>query len=188
MVSEPLDLIARHDPAQWTRALRYRGRSDLPFDLSMAAAEAPLMLDTTVYIDALKGKMPADVAALVASRIALHCSVACAEMAFGLGQLDPADKRTPTNRAAIEETLARIPTSAIFAPSADAWIEAGIVTGILARTQGIPAGGRRDLLNDALLFFTAGEVGAVLVSRNIRHMGLLLQLQPRVSVLLYDQR
>jgi hypothetical protein len=43
------------------------------------------------------------------------------------------------------------------------------------------------LLNDALIFLSADEADAVLVSRNVKDMDLLLQLRPNVRVLLYDQ-
>jgi hypothetical protein len=57
----------------------------------------------------------------------------------------------------------------------------------LARTQGFPKHDRRKLLNDALIFLSAHEADAVLVSRNVRDIDLLLQIRPDVRVLLYDQ-
>ncbi len=77
-----------------------------------------------------------------------------------------------------------------------------MLSGILARTQlglahpkqGLSAaeaccqeGRRRKLLNDALIFLTAGELDAILVSSNIADMDLLSRFRPDVRVLLFQQ-
>jgi predicted nucleic acid-binding protein len=74
-----------------------------------------------------------------------------------------------------------------MAPSADAWTEAALIAGILARIQGYQRESRREVLNDALMLLTAMEAGATLVSRNVRHMDLLLRFRPEAQVLLYDR-
>lgn len=48
-------------------------------------------------------------------------------------------------------------------------------------------GRRRQLLNDALVFLTARESGAILISANVSDMDLLLRFRPDVNVLLYRQ-
>jgi hypothetical protein len=60
-----------------------------------------------------------------------------------------------------------------------------ILAGILARTQGVAKANRRRLLNDVLLFLTAAETGAILISRNSKDLDLLLQMKRGVGVLLY---
>ena len=67
------------------------------------------------------------------------------------------------------------------------WLEAAVMAGILARTQAIPKQDRRKFLSDTLLFLQAADSGSVMVSRNSRDLDLLLQLKPRVRVLLYDR-
>jgi hypothetical protein len=77
-----------------------------------------------------------------------------------------------------------------------------MLSGILARTQlGLArpkkdmsavelccqTGRRRELLNDALVFLTAREAGAILISANVSDMDLLLRFRPDVHVLLYRQ-
>ena len=74
----------------------------------------------------------------------------------------------------------------VRAPSESAWVEAAVMAGILARTQGYARNARRELLLDALLLLTAIETRCVLVSRDIRHMDLLTQLRPDARILLYD--
>ena len=182
------ELLRRHDPAAWTATLAYRPRSELPFNAGTVDLATPVMLDTTVYIDALKPPgLPTAVAVLVARNIVLHCAVARAELALSLGHLDPAHPRTAQNAMTLREVLFRMAPTRVFAPSAEAWTEGALMSGILARVQGLARDSRRALLNDALMLLTAIEQGAVLVSRNIRDMDLLLRLRPEAQVLLYDR-
>ena len=43
------------------------------------------------------------------------------------------------------------------------------------------------VLHDAMMLLTAVEAGAVLISRNVRDMDLLLRFGPNARVLLYDR-
>ena len=99
----------------------------------------------------------------------------------------PAHPRTARHRAPLIEILSRIAPTRIVAPSANAWTEAAVVAGILARTQGYAREARRAVLHDAMMVLTAVEARAVLVSRNVRDMDLLLQFSPHAKVLLYDR-
>jgi predicted nucleic acid-binding protein len=176
----------RHDPAKYTLSFAYRDRAQLPYDIGALAPDASLMLDTTVYIDAQKGKLPAGLAARIGGATITHCAVALSELATSIGILDPNHSGTPAVRSVLSETLSRASPERTVAPSAEAWVEAALMSGILARTQGLPKEDRRKLLNDALIFLCAGETGAVLVSANKKDIDLLLRLKPAVQVLLYD--
>ena len=199
MASEAVGAAARrHDPGRHVAALQYRDDAALPFD---AGAALPLLLDTTVYLDRSTGKLPQSILALIAARqhLVFNCGVVCAELAISLGLLDPADPRTPATVAAIQAHLDQMEATKAVSPSAAAWTEAAVLAGILARTQGLALpkkslttvqeccqkGRRRELLLDALLYMTAVEQDMLLVSGNVRHMDLLLQLRPSANVLLY---
>jgi predicted nucleic acid-binding protein len=145
------------------------------------------MLDTTVYIDAQKAKLPPALSARIAAAEIVHSAVALGEIAANLGLLDPAHAGTPGVSQVLRETLARADPKRTVSPTSEAWLEASVLTGILARTQGFAKDDRRKLLNDALIFLSAHETDAVLVSRNVKDMDLLLQLRPEAQVLLYDQ-
>ena len=151
----------------------------------MVPPGATILPDTTVYIDQLKGDLPSAIIDLIATQPVQHGAPALSELAAAIGYLDPSDRRTPTNLQPIIEILERIPPQMIIVPSDQAWIEASILSGILARTQRIAKPERRKLLNDALLFLMAAESNAILISRNSRDMDLLLQIKPGVGVLLY---
>jgi predicted nucleic acid-binding protein len=188
LISDVASVIARHDPAARVRSLRYRPRRELPCDPSAVPPDAPLLLDTTVYIDQLKGHLPVEIVALVSARVILHGAPALAEMAVTVGVLDPRDPRTRATLEPILDVLRHIPPQRIVAPSEEAWLEGAVLAGILARTQGIAQQQRRKLLNDALMVLTAAEADAVLVSRNAHDVDLLLQMKPQARVLLYDRR
>ena len=146
------------------------------------------MLDTTVYLDALKAAgLPIAIATLVARNVVLHSAIACAELVVSVGHLDPAHPRTDRHRTPLIDILSRMAPTRIVAPSADAWTEAAIVAGILARTQGYAREARRAVLHDAMILLTAVEAGAVLISRNVRDMDLLLRFWPNAQVLLHDR-
>lgn len=188
MPSEPGSWIARHDPSAWTQTLAYRQRTELPFNAGVVAATTPVMLDTTVYLDALKAPgLPAPIATLIARNVVLHCAIVCAELTVSIGHLDPAHPKTEQHLGPLLETLSRMSPARIAAPSAEAWTEAALIAGILARIQGYPRESRRALLNDALMLLTATAAGATLISRNLRHMDLLLRFRPDAQVLLYDR-
>ncbi len=146
------------------------------------------MLDTTVYLDALRAPgLPTAIATLVARNVVLHCSIAGAELAVSVGHLDPAHPQTAIHRMPLIDILSRMAPTRIVAPGADAWTDAAVVAGILARTQGYAREARRAVLHDALMVLTAVEAGAVLISRNVRDMDLLLRCWPNARVLLYDR-
>ncbi len=158
------------------------------------------MLDTTVYVHRLQNKIPPAIHALVEARPVLHCAVAIAEIAISAGIMDPTHPTTARYRTPLLGLLHGISALDMRAPGPAAWAEAGMLAGILARTQfglaqprtalGFAAAeqqreNRRRLLNDALIFLCAGEHGAVLVSGNVADIDLLLRFRPDIQALLY---
>lgn len=189
-----------HDPDAHGRTYPHRPDADLPFDPAAAPAGLPVMLDTNVYILRLKRKLPAAILAFLDERRVLHCGVALAELSVSAGLLDPAHPGTAASRAALLRLLDAISLLDCRAPSPAAWAEAGMLAGILARTQlglaqprreltpmeaGYQRGMRRALLNDALLFLAAREQGAILLSANVSDMELMLRLRPDARLLLF---
>lgn len=193
-------LALRHDPDRRTRPFPRRPDSALPFDPAALPADLPLMLDTTVYVHRLQHKIPPHIHALVEARPVLHCAVAIAEIAVSAGIMDPAHATTALYRTPLLGLLHGIGALDMRVPGPAAWAEAGMLAGILARTQfglahprtALGPGAaeqqresRRRLLNDALIFLCAGEHGAILVSGNVADMDVLLRFRPESQVLLY---
>ena len=96
-------ILNRCAPEKWTRSLAYRPSKDLPFNPAAVPQGAPILLDTTVYIDQLKGDLPPPIIDLIATRPVHHG--APAELAAAIGYLDPLDSRTGANLKPIIETL-----------------------------------------------------------------------------------
>jgi hypothetical protein len=170
--------------------LAYRERDALPYDPAAIQPDDAIMPDTTVYVDGVKGRLPDSVRGLLVGRRILHSGVACAELSVVVGVLDPADPTTPGYLAPVMDVLDEMDPVTTTTPSAEAWTEAGVLAGILARSQGLVGKRRRGERGRAVLQAGAGalaaarradlpsaaaEQGAVLVSRNKRHIDLLLQ-------------
>jgi hypothetical protein len=142
-----------------------------------------LLLDTCVYIDARHGSLPNVVDALLASRIANHSTVALGELTHLFGALDPAHPGTANVLAALSETIDGLPKHRIRAPSARACGEAGMLAGLVTRLTG-----QRNsvaLLNDAILFLQAAEMGCDLLTGNVSDFDWFDQLLPGTGLLLY---
>lgn len=179
--------LRRLKPGKRTTALARRHDAALPFVDRAPSAGLPLLLDTTVYIDVLTGRAPSEVKALLRIRQINHSSIVLGELTHLFGRLDPADPGTGAVLAEIAATIDDIPAHRLSPPSVQAFAEAGIVTGIIARLRGLPKVDRQPLMNDATLFLQALEGGAVLLSRNIGDMDLIAQLVPTGRMLLYRQ-
>jgi predicted nucleic acid-binding protein len=157
-------------------ALPFAGRDSPP---------RPLLLDSTVYIDQLQAKFPAQLNHFLRLCVVRHSAVALAEIVVPFGRLDPAHPRTPAAVRQIEDALAQVPARRIATPDLSVWCEAAIASGLVGRLRGQPDTTGRRLLNDALIFFDARKHGRTVLTRNITDFDLLQQLAPDGQVLFY---
>ncbi len=191
MIAKPgvtaADWVFRHNPDAFRASLPRRAPGVIGTDPAALPAGMAVMLDTSVYIHRLRRRLPDAIIACIDARPVRHSAVACAEMAIGAGLLDPAHPATPGNRAAIERLLGCLAATDIVAPGAAAWAEAGMIAGILARTQHGAAGrdARRRLLNDALLFLSAREQGAALISADHGDLDRLARFDPATPMVVF---
>jgi predicted nucleic acid-binding protein len=172
-------------PEKHRKALKPRERSALPFLGELQPPFPKLLLDTTVYIDELQGKLPRDIEVSLRLAEVWHSTVTEAELSALAGLLDPVHTNT---RQAIEQVLASIerrPSHRILNPDRDVWREAGILAGLLARLQQYGKTEQRRALNDALIFLSAAQHGCAVLTRNIADFDLLMQLAPGQAVF-YD--
>jgi predicted nucleic acid-binding protein len=154
--------------------------------VSKASSIPKLLLDTTVYIDELQGKLPRDVEFAVRSTGIWHSTVTESELSALAGLLDP---RHPETARALEQVFASIherPTHRIVNPDRQVWREAGIVAGLLARLQQYRKAEQRRALNDALIFLSAAKAGLAVLTRNISDFDLLMQLVPQGKAIFYE--
>lgn len=177
--------LRRYKPEKRSRPLQRRPDAELEFLESTKARPAKLLYDTTVYIDILQGRFPVEGHLMLRTVEAWHAPVTEGEMAVIAGSLDPAH---PNTRRIIDRIAAVIRQRSIqrtIVPGIAVWREAGILSGILARVQGLDKNQRRRLMNDALLFVTARRHGCTLLTRNLSDFDLLQQLDPAGRVLFY---
>jgi hypothetical protein len=167
------------------RTLARRADNELPFASDEDLAGQPLLLDTGVYIDQMKGKAPAIVEHLVETRHVNHSTVAVQELMHTFGVLDPSDPRTPAALAAIRTQIEAMPEHRLFAPDAEVLGRAALLAGILSRLQGYRRDARLMALQDCTLFLQAHKLGFTVLTANLAEFDLLLQLVPAGRALFY---
>lgn len=174
------ELLRRRKPQKKTAQLAYRNRADLVDAGAVVAApgRAQLVPDTTVYIHQANGKLPPAARDLAEGGLLYHCSVCLAELATGLCNRDVSRPSWAAERAHFEAVFSRIPASRVLIPDEAVWIEAGIVAGTLARTQGFQRDQRKECLNDALIYLTAAKRGLPVLTANRGEFDLIQQLVP----------
>lgn len=179
-------LLRRLKPDQRTSGVRRRADADLAFaDADQVPEGARLLLDTCVYLDVARGRMPAPVKPLLVRRLLHHSSVCLAELAYGLGALDPADPRSAPSGAVIRDILVRIQEQPrIVIPDDETWVAAGLLAGVLARLQGYGREERRKALAD-LVFLSAAKAGLIVLTANLAEFDLLQQVVPEGRVVFY---
>lgn len=178
--------LRRLKPEKRRKGLAYRDRSLLRFVSNLKPPFPKLLLDTTVYIDALQGRLPDDMEVALRTESLWHSSVTEAELAVLVGLLDPAHPDTANVIAQVAASIELRPEHRIVTPDRDTWREAGILAGLLARLQRYGKTERRKALNDALIFLTAARNGCVVLTRNVADFDLLMQLDAKGQAVFYD--
>ena len=178
--------LRRLKPEKRRSALAYRERSQLQFLSGLRPPFPKLLLDTTVYVDALQGRLPDYTEVALRTGSLWHSSVTEAELAALAGWLDPANPGRASAIAQVAASIDRRPSHRILTPDRDTWREAGILAGLLARLQGYGRDEQRKALNDALIFLTAAKHGCVVLTRNLSEFDLLMQLDARGQAVFYE--
>jgi len=179
--------LRRLKPEKHLGPLTYLHRSRLRFLASLKPPLPKLLLDTTVYIDALQGRFPDDMEIALRAASLWHSSVTESELAALAGLLDPMHPDTPVAISRVSASIESRPEHRILTPDRDSWREAGILAGLLARLQGYGKNDQRKALNDSLIFLTAARNGCVVLTRNVLEFDLLMQLDRRGQAIFYDR-
>jgi predicted nucleic acid-binding protein len=147
----------------------------------------PLFLDTSVYLDVLQGRSPTEVDTLLTYRLCHHSAVCLSELTHAFGRLNPKHPSTKAALEAIAATVEDIPVHRLHAPDAPIWGQAGMLAGLLFRLSNLPKGEghERRFVNDALIFLQARQLGASVLTGNVREFDFLSQLVPSARVILY---
>ena len=178
--------LRRLKPEKRERALAYRDRAQRRFLSGLKPPFPKLLLDTTVYIDALQGRLPDDAEIALRTGSLWHSSVTEAELAALAGLLDPRNPETAHVIAQVGASIDLRPEHRVLTPDRETWREAGILAGLLARLQRYGKNEQRKALNDALIFLTAARSGCVVLTRNVKDFDLLMQLDARGQAVFYE--
>jgi predicted nucleic acid-binding protein len=178
--------LRRLKPEKHQKGLSHRDRTQLRFLPSLKPPFPKLLLDTTVYIDALQGRLGADMEIVLRAASLWHSTVTEAELAALAGLLHPAHPNSASVIAQVAASIELRPAHRILTPDRDTWREAGILAGLLARLQRYGKNEQRKALNDALIFLTASRNGCVVLTRNLSDFDLLMQLDPKGQAVFYD--
>jgi len=162
-----------------------RPDTELPFLSLSDRAGAGILLDISVYIDQLQGRLDPTVEELVKHRRVHHSTVTIQELMHTVGVLDPDHTGTAAIIRTIEQLVRAMPEHRIRVPDLDVLARAAVLSGVLCRLQGYQSDHRRKALQDCVLFLQAHKDGLTVVTRNIRDFDYLLQLMPAARVLMY---
>ncbi|MGD0631384.1 MAG: PIN domain-containing protein [Terracidiphilus sp.] len=177
--------LRRLKPEKRQKELACRDRSQLRFLNSLKPPFPKLLLDTTVYIDALQGRLPDEIEIALRTGSLWHSSVTEAELAALAGLLHPAHSDTASVIAKVAASIELRPAHRVLTPDRDTWREAGILAGLLARLQRYGKNEQRKALNDALIFLSAARSGCVVLTRNVSDFDLLMQLDSKGQAVFY---
>lgn len=183
-LSETLRLLK---PQKHAGTLERRLDEDLSWAADEPAIGGPLFLDTSVYLDVLQGRSPVEVDALLSYRLCYHSAVCLSELTHAFGRLDPKHATTKAVLETIAETVDDIPEHRLHAPDTAMWGQAGVLAGLLFRLSNLPKGKghERRFVNDALVFLQARQLGASVLTGNVRDFDFLSQIMPTGRVILY---
>lgn len=158
-------------PQKYPGTLERRADDDLPWVAEEPAIGGPVFLDTSVYLDVLQGRSPVEVDTLLAYRRCHHSAVCLSELTHAFGRIDPKHAST---KAVLETTKATIDDIADHRTCpGGSDLGTGWCVGWLAlpAEQSAQRGGHeRRLVNDALVFLQARQLGASVLTGNVRDL------------------
>lgn len=114
-----LAAVRRLKPEKQKSTLVYRDRSQLRYLWALKPPFPKLLLDTTVYIDALQGRLPDSIKVALLTGDLWHSSVTEAELAALAGLLNPADPDRAKGIAQVAASIDRRHSHRIFTPDRD---------------------------------------------------------------------
>lgn len=183
----PVDLAALQRRYRPDRLLTPFQQRDAALLVSAAAAAGTrqVLLDTTVYIHEVAGKLPPDAADLLDGALHFHCSLAVAEVVQGLGKYHPNSANFGSAWTHYDRLFGSIPQNRLLTPDSGILAQAGAVAGILARTQNHVKDQGKTLFNDAAILLTAARHGLPVLTANRGDCDLIQQVAGQVAFIYY---
>lgn len=159
--------------------------------LGSALLSGPVLLDTNVILNALAGRGPSELKALLDNLPdAFVSGPVIAELSWAKGRLDPAHPSTSGVLAVYDGVIGRIDPLKVLTPGPSEWAEAGELAGRAARAVSgaskskLGPDARVELLNDAVTAVVAMRAAATVVTAD-RDFDVLQQMSPKLRVVFY---
>ena len=169
------DLVRRLKPDKHRTQLHPRRDETLRATDAIPLGRVRIVPDTNVYINDAADLLSADVEDLFDRSEKFHCSVCLAELTAGIGAFDPGSARWAAVNRHYTALFSAIPPHRVLVPDADIWAAAGMISGMLARTQGFDRSNRMRCLNDTLILLTAAKAGLPVLTADRDDFDLIQQ-------------
>ena len=177
--------LRRRKPEKRLKRLSLRPLEKLHGVAALPTEAVAILVDTNVYIAEASGTLSDEAAAVLGRSLLFHCSVCLAEIATGIGNANPSHSLWTVSRDHYAGLIGSMPTARILTPDDAIWVDAGILAGMLARTQGLQRHQRKEALNDALILLTAARHGLPVLTSDRDDFDLLQQLAPETTFYWY---
>jgi hypothetical protein len=115
-----------------------------------------------------------------------HCSVCLGELATGVANADPSLPSWLDLRDHYVELFESIPPARLLTPDAQVWTDAGVLAGVLPRTQGLQRHQRKECLNDALIYLTVAKAGLPALTADRDQFDLIQQFAPEGAFIHFE--
>lgn len=171
--------LRRYKPDKHREQLKPRPPDKLVAAANIGLTGRPMLVpDTNIYIMSAAGTLPEPARLLLERALLFHCSVCLAELATGVANFDPSGSGWRPVRDHYAALFDTVPDSRLLKPDHQVWLKAGVIAGILARTQNFQKHQRKECLNDALIYLTAAKAGLPVLTANRDEFDLIQQVAP----------
>ena len=186
MTGQFRDALRKLKPERKTGQFIVRSSGNFAAAATLATGRFPFVPDTSVYVGNAAAILPAAVTDILdRGGLQFHCIVCLGEIIAGVSAFHPDAAGYDRVRAHYQRLLHTIPDNRVLTPDEDIWLEAGIVSGTLARTQGLQRHQRKEFLNDALIYLTAAKYGLPVLTANRDDFDLIQQVTGRGQFIHY---
>jgi Predicted nucleic acid-binding protein, contains PIN domain len=178
--------LRRIKPEQRIKSLKHRPVAQLVSTGDLVGIEPnAILLDTNVYIHQAAGRLSPQVQNLLGRCLLFSSSVCLAELTAGVGHADPTRPDWKATKEYYRGVINSVIPGRLIVPDASVWAEAGLIAGVLARTQNYQKHQRLACLNDALIMLSAAKAGLPVLTENRKDFDLIQQLAPHSRLIVF---
>jgi hypothetical protein len=124
------------------------------------------------------GTLPPAASIILDQGLMFHCAVCLAELSVGVGNYATKVAEWQAVADYYVAMFASIPANRLLVPDARTWADAGMIAGVLARTQNFQKQQLKQLLNNSLVYLCATKHGVPVLTDNKADFDLPQQIAP----------